>query len=485
VIHLYVLFSLGVVLVSTLIGYEKIGYAYFVLFCMCILVAFRLIFHVKRPFLTGIFFILLGITLHKTIQHKIQTQTEMYSSGFTYEDKEAPLLEGTLETFPSYRYSNNQYIFSIKNSHTKVLVYTQPYQKFSYLDTVSFSSSLSDVREEDPKWHMYYKKLDVQYVVRYPNVTGITHSSPVTLEQKILHHLFILKTFIRTQSVERFSSHTSALVLGMLLGEKDELSKEEKDMFNKANLSHILVVSGYNISLVISFIFLLLKPFHRYVRTCIALVFVFLFVLLVGHDASVVRSALMGSIIILAKIFNRQASAVHTLFLVAAIMLLIQPLSIFDAGFHLSFLATYSLLIFPSFKKIPEYIGTTLWVFLFICIYILYLSASISFVGILTNIFVLMCIPFFMLLSFVSLGFSVVPFTLSIDVLVLEIMSRYIFFVAYVAQFAPRFEYQISPLVTVGIYGLTLSIIGFLSNRHTTPQFIEKHYQKFVPQKPN
>lgn len=507
-IHIVVLFSFGVVLVATLIGYSQFTYAPWVTLCIGVLVLFRLILKTKRPLVVAIIFIVLGIFLYSFVKNKIQTQTHVYQSGFIYQDKIKDSFVGVVDSFPGYRYTNNQYIVSITRSwnklgmtttssevvntsvgmtpvETKILVYTQPFKKFVYLDSFSFTASLQDVREQDSQWYMYYQKLGVQYVAWYPNITEIQHTKPQTLKQNILYKLFILKSFIRNKSIERFSSHTSALVLGMLLGEKDELSKEEKDMFNRANLSHILVVSGYNISLVITFIFILLKSFPRHVRTGIALMFIFLFVLLVGGDASVIRAALMGSIIVVAKVFQRQASAVHTLFLVATIMLLFRPGSIFDAGFHLSFLATYSLLILPQIKKVPEYILTTVWVFICICVYILYLSGSISFVGIITNILVLAGLPFFMLLSFTSLllSFSFIQFGL--DIFLLEVMSRYIFLIASLAQFAPRFEYQISPPVTAGIYLIALSGISFIQNRYTTLEFIEKHYQKFVPQKPN
>jgi competence protein ComEC len=271
----------------------------------------------------------------------------------------------------------------------------------------------------------------------------------------------------------------------MLLGEKDELSKEEKEMFNTANLIHILVVSGYNISLVISFVFILLKNISKNTRTVCALIFVFLFVLLVGFDASVVRSALMGSIVIIGKTIYRQSSGIHTLVLVATGMLIHNPSIIFDAGFHLSFLATYSLLILPDFKKIPEYILTTLWVFVWVSLYILYLSGSTSFVGIFTNISVLITVPIFMTVAGISTVLSFFNISILFDVFILEVLSRYIFFIARISQFAPRLQYNISPQFVVGIYVLILSSIAFMQNRYTIKEFIEKHYQKYVKQKTN
>lgn len=484
-IHLYILFSFAAVLISTLIGYGKLGYAFFVFICATILISFRITFHSKRPITLCLIFIFSFICLYQYVQKSIEDKTQRYQSGFIFEDKTKIDEEGRIEEFPSYRFENNQYVVHLKDSQTRILVFTQPYQKFAYLDTFNIQGAVRDVRTQDEQWKYYYQKLNVQYVLWDPSVVVLQNASPTSLKEKVMSTLFTFKLFLRNKSIERFSSHTSALVLGMLLGEKDELSKDEKALFNNANLSHILVVSGYNISLIFSFIFILLKSTHRYFKISFSLFCMFFFVLLIGYNASVVRSALMGSIILIANILHGKSSAIHTLFLVATLMLLSNPLSIFDAGFHLSFLATYSLLILPSFKKIPEYILTTVWVFCFVCIYILYLSGSASFIGIITNICVLVFVPIFMSISFVSLFLSLFSLSIGIDVLMLETITRYIFLITELAQYAPRMAFQISPHVPVTMYAITISIVSFASNRYTTKEFIEKHYQKFVPQKPN
>jgi competence protein ComEC len=220
-------------------------------------------------------------------------------------------------------------------------------------------------------------------------------------------------------------------------------------------------------------------------QTSIAVGAVFLFVSLVGYDASIVRSALMGSIVVCAKLLHRQASGVHTLLLVASIMLISNPLSIFDAGFHLSFVATYALLIMPEIKKIPEYTMTTVWVSVFVCPYILYLSGALSMIGIGINIAVLFCIPFFMLVASASLVLSALHIFVGIDVVILEVISRYIFSMTKIAALFPPAQYQISPSVTMVIYVLLFSCVSFFSNRYTTAEFIEKHYQKFSLQNSN
>lgn len=484
-IHNTLLFSFVSIVCFILFEFQKPFYAIFVLLCSFWTICFRVLFHKKYPSITIVVFILTGLFFQNYIEKKIEAQNKFYTEGFIYSHKQTSTIQGIVSKFPRYTHSNNQYIVSLPHSNTSVLIFLEPYQKFSYFDYVEVSGALQDIRQQDSKWHSYYQKLGVQYILWSPDVVFHKEIQATTLSEKVLKNIFIFKMYIRERVLEKFSSHTSALVLGMLLGEKDELSKEEKEMFNSANLSHILVVSGYNISLVISFVFIMLQNFPRYGKTFFALVLVFLFVLLVGFDASVVRSALMGSIVIIAKIMHRTSSGVHTLVFVATCMLMHNPFIIFDAGFHLSFIATYSLLILPYTKKIPEYILTTVWVFLWVSLYILYLSGSTSFVGIFTNIFVLVTVPIFMGIAGISIILSFFNISILLDVFILEIVSRYIFIIAQLSLYVPRIIYQISPQLCVGIYVLILSSICFQQNKYTTKEFIAKHYQKFVPQKTN
>jgi len=274
-------------------------------------------------------------------------------------------------------------------------------------------------------------------------------------------------------------------MLGMLFGEKDELSKEEKDMFNKVGISHILVVSGYNIALLIVFMFFLLKRANRFTKRAMTLCVIALFVLLIGFDGSVLRAALMGSIIIFSKIAQRPSSALNILFIVACLLLLYNPLLIYDAGFHLSCIATASLLLFPRIPKIPEFILTTTWVFIWVAPYIMYLSARFALISIITNILILSLLPLFMITSLISLIISYTSIYLGIDILILESISRYIFFVSKLSAEVSALTITISPPQAVAIYGTTLSIILFQKNKYTPVEFMNKHYQKFLPQKPN
>ena len=193
----------------------------------------------------------------------------------------------------------------------------------------------------------------------------------------------------------------------------------------------------------------------------------------------------MGTILIFAQLLHKKSSAIHTLFLVGCIMLLYDPYSLFDIGFHLSFLATFLLLILPNIKKIPEYIFSSVWVFSGLSLYIIFLSESFSIAGIFSNILILFIIPIFMFVSACSILFQIIGVYIFIDVFFLEIIARYIYIIVFIMQYVPQYTIHIPASFLMLVYVSSMSCLIFLKNRYTTREFIEKQYQKSVQHKTN
>lgn len=481
-VHSLVILLFYGTIITILYGYGYIQYAFFLFVFFLPLLSYKLVFHRLKVISVAISFLLL-VCCAFYLSSKIEELNYRYESGFNISTKET-VYAGTISSFPSYRFSNNQYILDIKDTESKVLVIAEPYRKFDFNDELSIKGKMNDIRDQDVQWHMYYKKLGVHYIIFNPEISKIEKYEEDSIFDLIMRKLFDFKMKIRSDVIDMFSFHSSALVLGMLLGEKDELSKLEKEMFNTVGLSHILVVSGYNISLLIAFMFAISKPFSRWIKIAFSLVMIVLFVLLVGAEGSVVRAALMGGIIIFSKVANRPSSAVNILHLVVILMLMHNPFSIFDAGLHLSFIATYSLLILPRLR-IPEFVLASVWVFMFVSPYVVYMSDQVSFVSVAANIAVVLVLPIFLLFSVVSLVISNAHVFLGFDVFVIETLSRYIFFVARTIQGAPVLKINIAPHIVVVLYFIFFSCMIFVKNRYTTEEFIQTHYQKSVQQLTN
>jgi len=139
----------------------------------------------------------------------------------------------------------------------------------------------------------------------------------------------------------------AALVSGMVLGSKAGLSKGFWEALKETGTAHVVVASGMNVSFVASFLITFLVLFMARRKAVVtALAGIWVYAILSGFDAPIIRAAVMGSIAFSALWLGRLYSAGRALILSALIMLIIKPEWGSDLGFILSFVATGSLMLF-------------------------------------------------------------------------------------------------------------------------------------------
>lgn len=147
-----------------------------------------------------------------------------------------------------------------------------------------------------------------------------------------------------------------SVVAAMTLGDKSQLSNEISDAYSISGTSHILALSGSNLSIIFTML-LFLFPWRklRVLSRCAILVAIWLYVVLVGMEASVLRAAVMLSVYSFATLLNRDNVSLNALFLTVAIMLVCNPLDLWDAGFQMSFMAVLSMFVFfkPIYHALP------------------------------------------------------------------------------------------------------------------------------------
>jgi len=158
-----------------------------------------------------------------------------------------------------------------------------------------------------------------------------------------------IAAFIRSGLPEPHSS----LLLGMILGIKSNFSHDFYETLRTTGTLHVVVVSGFNITVIINtlarmLVFIPLRP-----RVFITLVFLTAFVLLVGPTPPVVRAALMGTVGLIGTVLGRQNDALRALLIVAGGMLLVHPAWAAELSFQLSFLATLGIIVaFPLLDRL-------------------------------------------------------------------------------------------------------------------------------------
>ncbi len=211
-----------------------------------------------------------------------------------------------------------------------------------------------------------------------------------------------------------------SLLGGLLVGAKAGLGVEWSETFRQAGLSHIIVLSGYNMTIVAETIARGLGFLSLGLRGGLSILGIILFALMANSGAATVRAALMAILAIIARLTGRVYEVSFGLLLVAVTMVAYQPRVLFDLGFQLSFVATLGLLyLSPIIEKyftwLPAWLGLRLIVPATLAAQLavtpLLLSATQQFspFALLANALVLPIIPLVMLLGFITLLVSWLP----------------------------------------------------------------------------
>jgi len=235
-----------------------------------------------------------------------------------------------------------------------------------------------------------------------------------------MNFIYSSKSLFEGRMREIFTEPFAGFLGGLLLGSRGGIGDELLAKFSHIGLTHIIAISGYNITIIVNALGIMFGFLGKRERFFVSVLFIFIFVILVGASASVIRAALMGSISLMAILFERQYFCFLALVFSAFIMSLFNPkILVYDVGFQLSFLATFGMVLFTSrlekyFSWVPdrfflrENLVVTMSAQIFTVPLILLYFGRFSPASIVANLFVLPFIPWAMLFGFLSVVSSFV-----------------------------------------------------------------------------
>lgn len=162
-----------------------------------------------------------------------------------------------------------------------------------------------------------------------------------TWRQNVLN---ILSTYIK-------GTKEKALAEALLIGYKDELDKDLVQSYSNTGVVHIIAVSGMHLGIIYLLLSRLVQPFRkkrstRWASAVIILTILWIFSLLAGAGPSVIRSAVMFSLMIIGDAFSKRSAVYNNLAASAFLLLCWNPFWLWDAGFQLSYAAVISIVLF-------------------------------------------------------------------------------------------------------------------------------------------
>ncbi len=350
----------------------------------------------------------------------------------------------------------------------KISVKLPLYPNFNYGDMIYFKGTIKKPFPTD--YADYLAKDGIFGVSDFPRADIIAGDRA----SKIKSFLFGFKEKIVVVFQKVLAPEKAAFLSGVTLGERAEFSKEFKEKMGKSGVTHLVALSGYNITIigiaVTAFLGLFLRRNTAFLLSILAIIG---FTLMTGGEASVVRAAIMGVIALLAKQTGRVNGMRNAVSIAAFLMVLFNPKILrFDLGFQLSFAALLGIVYlspaiqkFFKFKKEPGFLAwrenflTSVSAQLAVIPILLINFGGFSLTSFLANILILEAIPPTMFLGFLIgfLGFIFLPLAI--------VLSWFInLFLIYELAIIDIFSRISLPIPTMGIFGAIFyysALIGF------------------------
>ena len=215
----------------------------------------------------------------------------------------------------------------------RIEVIAKQYPEYSYGDLVRLTGSL-----EERVINQWYSRFSLMY----PNIQLVKSDSSV---------INVLRWRKKIEGVYNrvLPEPEVSLLAGIVLGVKRSLPKKFWQALQQTGTLHIIVASGYNVTVVIGTVVFLLAGWVRR-RTAIGLgiMAVIIYTLMAGGGPAIVRAAIMGSLAYFGQVLGRKADGVRLLITAAGVMLLVKPELVWDIGFQLSVMATSGLLLIAT-----------------------------------------------------------------------------------------------------------------------------------------
>ncbi|MCR6638216.1 MAG: competence protein ComEC family protein [Sporocytophaga sp.] len=240
-----------------------------------------------------------------------------------------------------------------------------------YGQTYLFNGSLTRISGAN-----YYKSFDPQKYYRYKNI--FYQSTPFKLIQLnsnpdsyIIYHSLVLKEYF-ARRFGKFIEDKEALGIteGIILGKRDGISSDVRDIYSGTGAMHLLSVSGLHIGLLYQLLLFLLNPLiylprGKLIRFISISLLLIGYALLTGLVPPVLRSTIMFLIFLIAKTISKKHNPYNTLAISALIILIYDPFTIADIGFQLTYLAMGGLIFLQpklsGFYEPKRWLDSQVW----------------------------------------------------------------------------------------------------------------------------
>lgn len=334
-------------------------------------------------------------------------------------------LRGTITDEPDERADSFRLVISLNSfvegdkiavTSGKILLVASLYPKFHYGDKLELRGRVTKPKvivEDSGRLFDYpgfLAKEGIYYQVNRAQISLISSGEGNFIKK----NLFALKDAFLAKVGTVIPEPHASLLGGLIVGAKRSLGDNLLLDFRRAGVIHIVVLSGYNITIVAESVMKFFSFLPWFFGQAFGALSIILFAIMTGGSATVVRASIMALLVIFAKTLSRRYDIKRALLFAGLIMVIQNPkILVFDSSFQLSFMSTLALiyvspLIEKHFSFVTEKFGlrgvlvATLATQIFVLPMLLYKMRQLSLVALPVNLLILSAIPATMLFGFLT-----------------------------------------------------------------------------------
>ena len=397
----------------------------------------------RRPFLI-IFIILLIVSF-------IYTNTNAINTDYGNEDIE---IIGIVK-YKKEKERYNEYIVGkfVVRDYTK-------YKKIKVGSEIKLTGKFKDLNK------MSYESFDYGRYLRSMGYKGLIYLKDYSIVGNNLMYEYIYKAKSYISNTIRYLYKTNSdFINSMMLGQKDDLSQNEKLMFTRTGTSHIIAISGLHTGILSGLIIFMMGKINKIYKLIVLSTMMFIYSAMVGNSPSIIRAIMFMISLYLSFFLDRKMDKISTLSFIGILFVINNPYIIYNISFQLSFLATLSIIYFYGYinnKLNIKIISLTLSANILTIPIIYYNFEGIPLVSILGNIII---VPFVGIIIYLAM-LSLILFKINIYIsnivvyinrfiletiyVLLEKISNLDF--AYIAIEEPKLYYVIIYYIVVFLY---------------------------------
>ena len=397
----------------------------------------------RRPFLI-IFIILLIVSF-------IYTNTNAINTDYGNEDIE---IIGIVK-YKKEKERYNEYIVGkfVVRDYTK-------YKKIKVGSEIKLTGKFKDLNK------MSYESFDYGRYLRSMGYKGLIYLKDYSIVGNNLMYEYIYKAKSYISNTIRYLYKTNSdFINSMMLGQKDDLSQNEKLMFTRTGTSHIIAISGLHTGILSGLIIFMMGKINKIYKLIVLSTMMFIYSTMVGNSPSIIRAIIFMISLYLSFFLDRKMDKISTLSFIGILFVINNPYIIYNISFQLSFLATLSIIYFYGYinnKLNIKIISLTLSANILTIPIIYYNFEGIPLVSILGNIIIVPFVGIIIYLAILSLIlFNINIYISSIVVYINRFILETIYVLlekisnldfAYIAIEEPKLYYVIIYYIVVFLY---------------------------------